>query len=63
MATKLCDAMAGAASIRRFAFRALAPVFDTTPIRLVHPAAGTGGEGRIERSDGVISMQATLETA
>ena len=63
MATKLCDAMAGAASVRRFAFRALAPVFDTTPIRLVHPAAGTGGEGRIERSDGVISMQATLETA
>jgi 3-methylfumaryl-CoA hydratase len=63
MATKLCDAMAGGSSVRRFAFRALAPVFDTTPIRLVHGAGGTSGSGVIERSDGVTSMRATLELA
>ena len=65
MATKLCDAMlkgAGAETGKslRFAFRALAPVFDTTPIRLGFDTDGESRDGRIERSDGVTSMKATL---
>ncbi|MEF2554499.1 MaoC family dehydratase N-terminal domain-containing protein [Aurantimonas sp. A2-1-M11] len=63
MATKLSDAMAGEAPVRHFAFRALAPVFDTTPIRLVHETSGASREGRVERSDGVTAMQATLVSA
>ncbi|WAP66897.1 FAS1-like dehydratase domain-containing protein [Jiella pelagia] len=69
MATKLCDAMLsradGGAALGdkpgcRFAFRALAPVFDTTPIRFVFDADGAIGDGKVERSDGVTSMKATL---
>ncbi|MBP0616898.1 FAS1-like dehydratase domain-containing protein [Jiella mangrovi] len=65
MATKLCDTMIESAGIAtgqplRFAYRALAPVFDTTPIRLGFETEGASREGRVERSDRVTSMKATL---
>ncbi|WP_167591790.1 FAS1-like dehydratase domain-containing protein [Jiella endophytica] len=70
MATKLCHSMmdeaeadgSGEATLHRFAFRAQAPVFETTPIRLVVEAGGgeAARKGRVERSDGVTAMTATL---
>ena len=73
MATKLCHGMideaeaqgSGDPSARRFAFRAQAPVFDTTPIRLVMEAGGeeAASKARVERSDGVTAMAATLSGA
>lgn len=52
LATRLADALRArrAASPRRFAFRALAPVLVTTPIRVEAQADGTAG--RILRLDG-----------
>jgi len=60
MATELCDAMRDGIRPMRFAYRARAPVFTTTPVRLRLGGPGPGREGRIERSDGVVSMTATL---
>lgn len=58
MATALCDMLYDGGSPVRFAFRAEAPVFDTSPVRLV---SDSGGTARIERSDGVTAMYATLQ--
>ena len=60
MATELCDAMRDGLAPCRFAFRAQAPVFVTTPVRLRAGDPGPEREGRIERSDGVVSMKGTL---
>ena len=64
MATRLYDAMSSALSDEfqpcRFAFRALAPVFDFSPVRVVVGRSGLGSEGRIERLDGVVAMKASL---
>lgn len=51
LATHLADAMRDGTGPCRFSFRAEAPVFVTTPIRVL------AGEGRIERSDGVTAME------
>ncbi|RKF17107.1 acyl-CoA dehydrogenase [Roseovarius spongiae] len=61
MATELCDALRGE-DIRplRFRYRAEAPVFLTTPVRIVTDAPGEPREGVIRRSDGVASMRGTL---
>jgi len=61
MATELCDAMRDGLAPCRFAFRATAPVFDTTPVRLVPGEPGSPRQGRIERSDGETAMTATWE--
>lgn len=62
MATQLCEAMRADLTCLRFRYRALAPVFATTPVRLQTGAADPEAEreGYMERSDGVISMRATL---
>jgi 3-methylfumaryl-CoA hydratase len=61
MATELCDAMReGTAGPLRFAYRARAPVFVTTPVRLQLGLPGPERHGQIERSDGVVAMTATL---
>lgn len=57
MATDLCDAIHDGAAPCRFSYRAQAPVFVTTPVKI---KLGTVGDGRIVRSDGVTSMSATL---
>lgn len=61
MATKLCEAMRADRLVpQRFAFRAQAPVFTTTPIRIVTGVPGNPRHGEIQRSDGVVSMTAKL---
>lgn len=60
MATELCDAMRDGIRPVRYRYRALAPVFTTTPVRIRPGVPGSEREGRIERSDGVTSMAATL---
>ncbi|MBO0902169.1 FAS1-like dehydratase domain-containing protein [Jiella sonneratiae] len=65
MATKLCDAMLSSAVQPharpcRFAFRALAPVFETTPVRLCFETEGAERQGRVERCDGIAAIAATL---
>jgi len=61
MATELCEAMRDR-EIRPLAFRyrAQAPVFVTTPVKIVAESTGEERSGHIERSDGVVSMVATL---
>lgn len=49
-------------SLRSFVFRALAPVFESVPFRIV-PGADGPGTIRIERSDRVVAMRAELEWA
>ena len=61
MATELCDAMRDGLTPCRFDFRATAPVFDTTPVRVMPGDPGSPRKGRIERSDGETSMTATWE--
>lgn len=58
MATNLCDALRAGTGPCRFSFRAKAPVFAATPVRLNLGPAGDSREGRVERSDGVVSMEA-----
>lgn len=60
MATELCDALRDGLAPCRYAYRATAPVFETSPVRLATGPAGPEREGRVERSDGVTSMKATL---
>lgn len=57
MATDLCDAMRDDVSPCRFRYRAQAPVFVTTPVRI---ETGADGTGRMLRSDGVTSMSASM---
>lgn len=61
MATELCDAMRDGLASCRFAFRATAPVFDTTPVRLIPGDPGYLRKGRIERSDGETAMTGSWE--
>ncbi|WP_157015620.1 FAS1-like dehydratase domain-containing protein [Mesorhizobium xinjiangense] len=61
MATHLCDGMLEEMRACRFSFRATAPVFVTTPIQLAMGKPGERRDGRIERADGHVSMEATLE--
>lgn len=60
MATELCDAMRGDAGACRFTYRATAPVFVTTPVRIDPGVASCTSEGQMQRADGVISMRASL---
>lgn len=61
MATKLCEAMRSEKLVpQRFAFRAQAPVFTTSPVRIVTGVPGRQRHGEIQRSDGVVSMTANL---
>jgi hydroxyacyl-ACP dehydratase HTD2-like protein with hotdog domain len=60
MATELCDAMRDGPRPMRFSYRALAPVFVTTPVRIQMGVPGGERSGSIERSDGVVSMAATM---
>jgi hydroxyacyl-ACP dehydratase HTD2-like protein with hotdog domain len=61
MATKLCEAMRGEKLVpQRFNFRAQAPVFTTTLVRIVTGVPGTQRHGEIQRYDGVVSMTAKL---
>ncbi len=60
MATELCDAMRDGLAPCHFVFRATAAVFETSPTRMVLGKQGRAREGRIERSDGVVSMKAEL---
>jgi len=57
MAAELRNAMRGKADTGRYTYRARAPVFVTTPVRIEPGAAGTERQGRILRSDGVTSME------
>lgn len=60
LATYLCEALRAArpAPVRRFSFRATAPVFETTPIRIV--VAEGEDRAEIRRSDGVVAMTGSL---
>jgi hydroxyacyl-ACP dehydratase HTD2-like protein with hotdog domain len=61
MATKLCEAMRGEKLVpQRFTFRAQAPVFTTSPVRIVTGVPGNQRHGEMQRSDGVVSMTANL---
>lgn len=61
MATKLCEAMRGdKLASQRFSFRAQAPVFTTSPVRIVIGVPGNPRHGEIQRSDGVVSMTGKL---
>lgn len=60
MATELCEALRRRHGPLRFSYRALAPVFVTTPVRLLADPPGPQRSGRIERSDGTVSMTARL---
>lgn len=60
MATELCEAMREGLGPCRFRFRAQAPVFTTSPVRIDPGAAGPERKGQIIRADGVVSMTATL---
>ena len=62
MATELCDALRGGTTGPcRYIYRAQAPVFARTPIRIEAGPPGGLSEGRILRSDGVASMSASFE--
>ena len=60
LATGLCDAMRDGIGPLHFAYRAQAPVFVTTPVRLHPGPPGSRREGSIERADGVLAMTATM---
>ncbi|MGB3830685.1 MAG: MaoC family dehydratase N-terminal domain-containing protein [Mesorhizobium sp.] len=61
MATQLCEAMRNETlKPMRFTFRAQASVLTTTPVRIVTGKTGDQRHGEIQRSDGVVSMAATL---
>lgn len=60
MATELCDALRDGIGPVHYAYRAQAPVFTTTPVRIQLGLPGREREGKIERSDGVTSMVASL---
>ena len=60
MATELCEAMRDRLAPLRFVYRAQAPVFTTTPVRIEAENAGDLRKGEIRRSDGIVSMTATL---
>lgn len=61
MATELCEAMREGTSVpMRFKFRAQAPVFTTTPVRIVVGPKDKERIGEIQRIDAVTSMTATL---
>ena len=61
LATELCDAMREGLMVCSFAYRATAPVFATTPVRIDPGLPGKPREGKILRSDGVTSMVAHLK--
>ncbi len=63
MATELCDALTGHQAVVpcRYTYRAQAPVFTTTPVRIEAGAPGPDREGQIRRSDGVVSMTGRLQ--
>lgn len=56
MATLLAGTLQPQPQAGRFTYRAMAPVFETSPFRIVHE----GSSARIERSDGVTAMEARL---
>ena len=58
LATTLADALMPPSGMRpcRFTYRAKAPVFETSPVRVI----AEDGSARIERSDGVVAMTAEL---
>lgn len=60
MATELCDAMRGEALTGRFSYRAQAPVFATTPVRIDPGTPGNIRKGQMLRADGVTSMVGEL---
>ena len=60
MATELCEAMRDTFAPLRFVYRAQAPVFTTTPVRIEAERSGNERRGEIQRSDGVVSMTAAL---
>ncbi|MBF9031583.1 hypothetical protein HKCCE3408_14370 [Rhodobacterales bacterium HKCCE3408] len=62
MATELCDALIDGPGPCRFTYRAQAPVFCTSPVRIETDDPGPQRDGRFRRSDGVVSMSGTLET-
>lgn len=63
MATELCEALRdGKSSGLRFTYRALAPVFVSTAVRLALDPPGSERGGKIQRRDGVTAMSATLAT-
>lgn len=57
LATTLADALMETPGPCRFIYRATAPVFETSPVRVVT----SGNAARIERSDGVVAMTAELK--
>ncbi len=63
LATELCDSMRGGMTSCRFFFRATAPVFTTTPVRIIPGEPGNPRKGRILRLDGTVAMEAGLEAA
>lgn len=56
LATLLADTLIPAPAPATFTYRATAPVFETSPFRVV----AEGSNARIERSDGVTAMEARL---
>ncbi len=61
MATQLCEAMRNnELAPLRLKYRAQAPVFVTSPVRIIAGKEGMEREGRIERMDGIVSMSASL---
>lgn len=56
LATLLADTLSPVPAPGRFTYRAMAPVFETSPFRIEKE----GEEARIERSDGQTAMMATL---
>lgn len=56
LATLLAGALVPEPKSCRFSYRAMAPVFETSPFRVV----SEGSSARIERSDGVTAMEARL---
>ncbi|MFZ1814684.1 MAG: MaoC family dehydratase N-terminal domain-containing protein [Rhizobiaceae bacterium] len=61
MATELCEAMRDPTPAPlQFRYRAMAPVFATTPVRLVTGTSDGERTGEVQRSDGVTAMTANL---
>lgn len=62
MATGLCEALREGPGPLRFRYRAVAPVFVTSPVRIDLGPAEWPREGRMIRSDGVTSMVTQIAT-
>ena len=60
LATELCDSMRRGIAPCRFVFRASAPVFVTTPVRILPGEPGNPRRGQILRLDGITAMEGEL---